>query len=69
MDRNSNEQALCYGIAEFCRDARICRSKLYDLLKEGRGPKTIKIGRRRLILVDSAQRWLDELELATRESK
>jgi predicted DNA-binding transcriptional regulator AlpA len=65
MDHNNNHGMLCYRITEFCRNARICRTKLYELFKTGQGPKTIKIGRRRLILIDSGQQWLRKLEADT----
>jgi hypothetical protein len=45
------------SVSEFCDGHRISRSLLYKLLGVGRGPATIKIGRRTLISAEAAAEW------------
>lgn len=42
--------------------AGIGRATLYELVAAGDGPKTFKIGRRRLIRLEALREWLRELE-------
>lgn len=49
-----------HGFKEFCRVSGSGRSKAYELLSEGR-LKSIKIGKRRLIVIDSYRQLVDEL--------
>lgn len=44
-------------VPEFCRLERISRSALYLLWSEGRGPKYLQYGRRRLIPADARIEW------------
>ena len=53
---------LMYSIAEFCQLNGISRSTLYKLKRAGLGPKTVQIGRRRLITREAAEEWRSELE-------
>jgi hypothetical protein len=39
----------------------ISRSKLYELIKEGRGPRVLSIGRRRVVLVEDRDLFLRSL--------
>jgi hypothetical protein len=45
------------SIAEFCRRHDLSEPFYYKLQKQGRGPKTIKIGARTLISVEAATKW------------
>ena len=51
------------SIDEAAAAAGIGRTLLYDLLKAGEGPKTIKIRRRRIIRVEALREWLQEREV------
>ena len=51
-----------YTIPEFCEAYQISRSKLYDDLKHGHGPRIMKVGRRTLISVEAATAWRRRLE-------
>ena len=49
-------------VAEFGKIYALNRTAVYKMLAEGRGPKSVKIGRRRLISVASAAAWWQALE-------
>ena len=61
------EQQLAYSIAEFCRLHQISRASLYNYWREGVGPTVMKVGSRRLISLEAAQRWRREREAAAAE--
>jgi hypothetical protein len=44
-------------IPEFCASHNISEAFYYELQKGGRGPRTMRVGRRRLISVEEAGRW------------
>jgi predicted DNA-binding transcriptional regulator AlpA len=48
-------------VADAAASAAISRSLFYKLLKEGRGPKVTKIGRRSVVLVADRDAWLASL--------
>lgn len=45
-------------VHECCDLYRIGRTKFYDLMNTGRGPKSFQIGRRRLVTREAAEEWL-----------
>lgn len=51
-------ERILYTISDFCRVAGISRSHFYKLLREGVAPRTVKLGRRRLIPVDGLGEWV-----------
>lgn len=51
---------LAYSTEDACEALSIGRTQLFDLLREGE-IKSVKIGRRRLIPVDSLREYLDRL--------
>jgi hypothetical protein len=53
-----------YTFAEFCRAHRISRSKLYRLLREGRGPRVMAIDSHHRISREAAADWRHAQELA-----
>jgi hypothetical protein len=53
-----------FTVDEFCAAHRICRTRLYALWGEGRGPRFMKNGARRLISVEAAADWRREMETA-----
>ena len=54
--------SLTYSVAEFCREHGISRGLFYRLLREGRGPRVIKAGRRTLISREAAEEWRRRME-------
>ena len=57
-----------FGVAEAAEVAGISRSSLYMRLKDGTGPRSFSIGRRRLIRRAALAEWLEKLELQNQES-
>jgi len=51
-----------YSIPEFCKAHCIARSFLYLLLRDGRGPRVTKLGRRTLITREAAADWRAQIE-------
>ena len=60
-----NGERDCYSVNEFCSRHDICPATFYMLLKEGNGPKIIKVGARTLISRESAAEWRKRLEHET----
>lgn len=54
-----------YTIAQFCEAHCIGRTHLYHVIKAGKGPRLIKLGRRTLISAEAAADWRRDLEKAT----
>lgn len=64
-DTRPEERAVtpeAYSVGNFCAAYTLSRSALYDLWKEGKGPRSFTVGRRRLISRDAARGWLKGLE-------
>lgn len=55
-----NQYAL--SISEFCEAHRISSSFFYKLLRSGRGPRIMKIGKRTLVPLDASIEWAKSLE-------
>ena len=55
-----------FSIREFSKMHGLSVSFLYQLLSEGRGPATIKIGSRRLITREAAEVWRKSLAVESR---
>jgi excisionase family DNA binding protein len=53
-----------YSVKEFCRQHGISRGLFYMLLRSGRGPRVMKIGRRTLIAAEAAAEWRQRMETA-----
>jgi len=53
-------EPLAVDIAEACRLTGLGRSKLYQLMSAGEIP-SVKIGKRRVVPVDSLRQWLARL--------
>lgn len=51
-----------YTVAQFCADHNISRTHFYQLVKDGKGPRLMKLGRRVLISAESAADWRREME-------
>jgi predicted DNA-binding transcriptional regulator AlpA len=57
-----------FSVSAFCADNGLSRSLLYRLLKEGRGPRVTKIGRRSLISASAGAEWRDRMERETEQA-
>jgi len=51
-----------YSVPGFCQAVGISKSLFYKLCQEGRGPKTLKVGRRTLVSKAAATEWITALE-------
>jgi predicted DNA-binding transcriptional regulator AlpA len=56
----SDAQRLALTIPEFCITHGISEAFFYKLQKEGKGPRTMSVGRRRLISIEAAKQWREE---------
>ena len=52
----------------FCADNGLSRSLFYRLLRDGRGPRLTKVGRRSLISAQAAAEWRARMERETEQS-
>jgi predicted DNA-binding transcriptional regulator AlpA len=51
-----------FSIAVFCEDNGISRAHFYNLKKRGLAPKTLMVGRRRLVSDEAAAEWRRSME-------
>jgi len=61
--RNDSVGREALSIEEAASAAGIGRTLLYELIGSGKGPATIKLGRRRLIRREALEEWLKRLEV------
>ncbi len=54
-----------YTVTQFCDAHHIGRTHLYELLKQGRAPRIMKVGRRTLISREAAAEWRRAMEAIT----
>lgn len=59
---NGNIQKGNLSVAEACYWLGIARSKLYELIKEGKAPLGFKIGKRRLFSMSELEAWTASLQ-------
>jgi predicted DNA-binding transcriptional regulator AlpA len=52
------------SIADFCAAYAISRAMLYKMFADGRGPRVMRVGSRRLISVEAAEEWRRKMETA-----
>lgn len=55
-------------IAQFCAAHNISRTHFYELIKQGKGPRQMKVGRRTLVSAEAAADWRRAMEAATAEA-
>jgi len=51
-----------FSIATFCKRYGISRALFYKLQKNGKAPRSFKLGRRVLITRDAAREWLRAMD-------
>lgn len=61
----SHTEPPLYTVSAFCAAHHIARSFLYQLLREGRGPRVMKLGRRTFITREAAADWRARMERET----
>ena len=60
-EQRAQPAALAYSIAQLSAASNLSRATIYEHIQDGR-LKTIKVGRRRLVLPDAARTWLQGFE-------
>jgi predicted DNA-binding transcriptional regulator AlpA len=55
-------QKTTFTVAEFCTQQSISRATFYLLQKQGKGPRTYTVGRKRLISIEAATEWQQKME-------
>jgi hypothetical protein len=58
-----------YTIQNFCRAHDISRPLFYRLLADGRGPRTMRVGRRVLISAEAAADWRRAMECPSTDAR
>lgn len=56
------------SIFEFCKAHGISRATFYNLRHRGQAPKTLVVGRRRLVSADAAAAWRRQMEECTSDT-
>jgi excisionase family DNA binding protein len=51
------------SVSEFCQQSGISRALFYKLVREGNGPRIMKVGRRTLISGQAAEEWQRAMEV------
>lgn len=49
-------------ISEFCEREKICRATFYNLLRQGKGPRLMRVGSRSRISAEARVEWQRERE-------
>ena len=62
---NKDTSKPIYSIADICDKCLISKSFLYKLIKQGKGPRIIKLGRRTMISAAALNDWMESLEKET----
>jgi len=55
-------ETFMFTIKQFCESHGFSRASLYNLWNEGRGPKTVRVGRRVMITAEAAAAWRRQLD-------
>jgi hypothetical protein len=56
---------LAFSIKQFCAAHGVSEAMFFKLVRQGEGPALMKVGRRTLVSIESAERWRREREAAT----
>ncbi len=62
MNEGSNSIRRVYRVGEFATTFRICRTKVFGLIKAG-SLKALKVGKTTLITTEAAEEWLASLPI------
>ena len=59
----------CYTVYEFCQEhGGISKVFFYRLMKQGKAPRIMKVGRRTLITAEAAAEWRKQMEMDSNPS-
>lgn len=62
MELQIDATKLVFSVTEAAAAVGLSRSRLYELLNAGTGPRSFRVGRRHLFRVAALQEWLAKLE-------
>lgn len=65
MSQQLTNQRAASTVPQFCDEHNISRTHFYALLKEGKGPRLMRVGRRTLISLEAAADWRRRMESET----
>lgn len=51
------------SVNQFCENNNISRGMFYKLLRQGRGPRIMKVGNRTLVTPEAEEDWRKEMEV------
>jgi len=57
-----------FTVKQFCADHDISRTRYYLLKREGRGPRTYRVGMREYVSAEAAAEWRKRMEQASIDS-
>jgi hypothetical protein len=60
--------AAAFTVEEFCRAHRISRATVYNLWRDGNGPRRMKVRDRTLVSVEAASDWRRQMEAAAADA-
>lgn len=61
-------EKLAFSVDEFCLShGGLCRASFYNMIRQGRGPKIMKVGNRTMISAEAAAEWRREREAVTQQ--
>jgi len=55
-----------FTITQFADAHHVSRTHVYELIKQGKGPRLMKLGRRTLVSVEAAADWRRQIEQETK---
>lgn len=64
MENSTATSKKAFSIDEFCSAHGISRAMFYKILKEGTGPRTMRVGSRTLISDEASADWRRQMEAA-----
>jgi predicted DNA-binding transcriptional regulator AlpA len=64
----SSVDRAAYSVIEFARSHGLSRAHVYNLLKDGLGPRVMRCGRRTLISKEAAEAWRRKMETERAEA-
>ena len=62
MKSPNPDQCVAYDVPTFCKIHSISRAHFYNLVRDDRGPRLMKVGRRTLISIEAAKEWRQAME-------
>ena len=62
MSQQESRKDGTYTVTQFCKSHHISRSMFYKLLQQGLGPRLMAVGRRRLVSIEAAADWRQQME-------